>query len=87
MCYLVCIPEIDDSTIIHIVKKNFKILAAPAIPFESERPAAVRMDPASVPGEVVNPDRIADHNVMPNIEGYSDMMGRSFSTPYKLTIN
>ncbi len=65
--------EIDDSTIFHIVKKNFKILGAPAIPFDSERPAAMRMDPAPVPvpGEAVNPDRIADRNVVPNIEGYS----------------
>jgi hypothetical protein len=72
MCYLVCIPEIDDSTIFHIVKKNFKILGAPAIPFVSERPAAMRVDPVPVPvpGEAVNPDRIANRNVVPNIEGY-----------------
>jgi hypothetical protein len=74
MCYLVRIPEIDDSTIFHIVKKNFKILAVPAVPFDSERPAAMRVDPApvAVPGEAVNPDRIADSNVVPNIEGYLD---------------
>jgi hypothetical protein len=70
MCYLVCIPEFDDSTIFHIVKKTFKILGTPAIPFDSERPAAMRMDPAPVPvlGEAVNPDRIANRNVVPNIE-------------------
>ena len=45
MCYLVRVPKIDDSTIFHIVKKNFKILAAPAVPFDSERPAAMRVDP------------------------------------------
>mgnify|MGYP006167120049 CR=1 FL=1 len=77
-CYLVRIPEIDDSTIFHIVKKNFKILGAPAIPFDSERPAAMRVDPAPVPvpGEAVNPDRVADCNVVPNIEGYlgSDLL-------------
>jgi hypothetical protein len=74
MCYLVCIPEIDDSTIFHIAKKNFKILAAPAVPFNSERPTAMRVDPApvAVPGEAMNPDRIADRNVVPNIEGYLD---------------
>ena len=38
MCYLVRIPEINDSTIFHIVKKNFKVLKAPAVPFESEAP-------------------------------------------------
>jgi len=74
MCYLVRIPEIDDSTIFHIVKKNFKILAAPAVPFDSESPGAMRVDPApvAVPGEAVNPDRVADCNVVPNIEGYLD---------------
>jgi hypothetical protein len=72
MCYLVRIPGIDNSTIFHIVKKNFKILGAPAIPFDSERPAAMRLDPVlvPVPGAAVNPDRIADRNVVPNIEGY-----------------
>lgn len=57
--------EINDS--------NFKILGAPAIPFVSERPAAMRVDPAPVPvpGEAVNLDRIADRNVVPNIKGYS----------------
>ncbi len=38
MCYLVRIPKINDSTIFHIVKKNFKVLSARAIPFESEVP-------------------------------------------------
>jgi hypothetical protein len=74
MCYLVCIPEINNSKIFHIVKKNFKILGALAIPFDSERPVAMRVDPAPVPvpGEAVNPDRIVDGNVVPNIEGYLD---------------
>ena len=35
MCYLVCIPEIDDSTIFHIVKRNLRIESPPVIPFES----------------------------------------------------
>ena len=68
MCYLVRIPEIDDSTIFHIVKKNFKVLAAPAVPFESEAPN-VPIVPVPVTGEALNPDRIADRNVVPNIEG------------------
>jgi hypothetical protein len=71
MCYLVRIPEINNSTIFHIVKKNFKILSAPAIPFESEA-LAVHVEPASVPGKAANPDRVADCNVVPNIEGYSN---------------
>jgi hypothetical protein len=42
--------------------------------FDSERPVAMRVDPAPVPvpGEAVNPDRIVDGNVVPNIEGYLD---------------
>jgi hypothetical protein len=72
MCYLVHIPEIDDSTIFHIVKKNFKVLSAPAIPFESKMPA-MRENPLLalvIPGEVLNPDCIADRDVMANIEGF-----------------
>ena len=68
MCYLRHIPKIDDSTIFHIVKKNFKALSAPAIPFKSEAPA-VRVEPTPVPGEVVNPDLIADCDIVPNIKG------------------
>ncbi len=33
------IPEINDGTIFHIIKKNFKVLSAPAIPFKSKVPA------------------------------------------------
>ncbi len=69
MCYLVRIPEINNSTIFHIVKKNFKVLSAPAIPFESKAPT-VHVEPTPVPGEAANPDRVADRNVVPNIEGY-----------------
>jgi hypothetical protein len=71
MCYLVRIPEINDSTIFHIVKKNFKVLSALGIPFESKAPA-VHVEPAPVPGEAANPDRVADRNVVPSIEGYSN---------------
>ena len=74
MCYLVRIPKINDSTIFHIVKKNFKIFGAPAVPFDSKRPTAMRVDPTPVPvpGVAANPDRIANRNVVPNIEGYLD---------------
>jgi hypothetical protein len=71
MCYLVRIPEINKSTIFHIVKKNFKVLSAPEIPFKSEAPA-VHVEPTMVPGEAANPDRVADCNVLPNIKGYSN---------------
>ena len=71
MCYLVRIPEINDSTIFHIVKKNFKVLSALAIPFESDAPA-MHVEPAPVLGKAVNPDWVADCNVVPNIEGYSN---------------
>jgi hypothetical protein len=71
MSYLVRIPKIDNSTIFHIVKKNFKVLSAPAIPFESKAPA-MHVEPTLVPGEAANPDWVADRNVVPNIKGYSN---------------
>jgi hypothetical protein len=73
MCYLVRIPKIEDGTIFQFVKKNFKVESPPEIPFESKAPTPVaRVDPPSVPGEGVNPNRIADRNVQPNIDGYVD---------------
>ncbi len=36
MCYLVCIPEINDGSTFHIVKKNFKVDIAPPEIFESK---------------------------------------------------
>ena len=73
MCYLVRISEIDDSTTFHIVKKNFKVLSAPATPFESEVPAVRENRPPApvIPGEALNPDRIADRDVVVNIKGFS----------------
>ncbi len=39
MCYLVCSPKIDDSSTLHIMKKNFKVdIAPPAGIFESKTP-------------------------------------------------
>ncbi len=74
MCYLVRISEIDDSTTFHIVKKNFKVLSAPATPFESEVPAVRQNCPPApvIPGEALNPDRIVDRDVVPNIEGLAN---------------
>ena len=73
MCYLVRINDINDSTIIHIVKRNLRIESPPAIPFESKtRTPIARVNPPPVPGEAVNPERILDRNVAMNIEGYVD---------------
>ncbi len=74
MCYLVHIPEINDSTIFHIVKKNFKVLSAPATSFESKVPAVRENCPPApvIPDEALNPDRIADRDVVPNIEGLAN---------------
>ncbi len=71
MCYLVQIPKIDNSTIFHIVKKNFKVLSALAIPFKSKVPTVHEDPPVLVPCEALNPDCIADWDVMANIKGYS----------------
>ncbi len=67
------IPKINDSTIFLIVKKNFKVLFAPAIPFKSKVPSMHNNSlPAPViPGEALNPDRIADRDVVVNIKGFS----------------
>ncbi len=32
-CYIVCIPEINDGSEFHIIKFNFKVKVAPAVPF------------------------------------------------------
>jgi hypothetical protein len=72
MCSLVHIPKIDDGAIFQIVKKNFKVLSAPAFLFQSEVPAMHENPlPAPViPGEALNPDCIADRDVLANIKGF-----------------
>ncbi len=63
MCYLVCITKIN----------TFKVLSALAIPFKSKVPT-MRENPPPTPvimGEVLNPDRIADRDIMANIKEFS----------------
>jgi hypothetical protein len=57
-----------------IVKKNLKVLSALATPFESEVPAVHENRPPApvIPGEALNPDCIADRDVVPNIEGLAN---------------
>lgn len=71
MCYLVRIPEIDDGTIFHIVKKNFKVDVAPPAAFESES----RNNEARNASQVNNPqdansaECTSQRNVVANVEG------------------
>jgi hypothetical protein len=64
MCYLVRINEINDGTIFHIAKKNFKIDTAPAVPFDSE--TRLPMAPA-INASVVNEIRAAGRDVVSNV--------------------
>ena len=66
MCYLVCINDVDDGSVFHIVKKNLKIHTAPAQPFANEARMQVC---TTVPGEAVNPDCSSNQNVTTNIKG------------------
>ena len=66
MCYLVRINDFDDVTILHIVKKNFRVDTAPAQPFPGEAPVQTC---AAAPGDAVNPDRSSTRNTTANIEG------------------
>jgi hypothetical protein len=72
-CYLVRIPEFDDGTEFHIVKKNFKVDAAPAVPFpvETRETAATRNRQSD---EQTNLLRAADRNVVPNV-GIDELTG------------
>ena len=65
LCYLVCIPEIDDGTEFYIVKRNLKIVQAPPTPFASEEPQAAAVPP--VPDNTR--ERQSSNNVTSNIEG------------------
>jgi hypothetical protein len=62
-CYCVHINDFDDGFVFHIVKGKLRIDQAAAVPFVAARA------PANVPGEAVNPDRVAQTNVRVNIEG------------------
>ena len=67
-CYLVRIPEIDDSSIFHIVKKNFKVEVAPPVVFESEVAEPVNV-PAPTAPSTAAVERASDRNVISNVEG------------------
>ena len=68
MCYLVRIPEIDDGSTFHIVKKNFKVEIAPPQVFESEQ-VTRNNPPADTAAPVANVERASGRNVIPNVEG------------------
>jgi hypothetical protein len=69
LCYLVRIPEIDDGTILYIVKKNFKVEVAPPQAFESEL-ATPPPAPAAPPSAgSSNIERASERNVISNVEG------------------
>jgi hypothetical protein len=65
-CYNVCIPDFNDGSELYIMKRNFKVCIAPAIPFADETP---HVCPTPVPGDAVNPDWLADCNETANIGG------------------
>jgi hypothetical protein len=63
MCYLVRINEIEN-IIFHIAKRNFKVTAAGALPFASEKPAATVVPALNAP--VIDDMRASTRNVVPN---------------------
>ncbi len=68
LCYLVCIPEIDDGSIFHIVKKNFKVEVAPPVVFESKVAEPVNV-PAPAAPSAAAVEHASDRNVISNVEG------------------
>jgi hypothetical protein len=68
MCYVVWINKIDDGTIFHIAKKNFKIDTAPAVPFDSE--TCLPMVPA-INASIINEIRAAGRDVVSNLSHLS----------------
>ena len=67
-CYLVRIPEIDDGSIFHIVKKNFKVEVAPPVVFESKVAEPVNV-PAPTAPSAATVEHALDRNVISNVEG------------------
>jgi hypothetical protein len=70
MCYIVRIPEIDDGSTFHIIKKIFKVDSAGPQPFESEcgkRPQ--RNEPAAAADSGDSAERASQRNVVANVEG------------------
>ena len=77
-CYIVRIPEIDDGSEFHIVKFNFSVTVAPAVPFTGEQHRGPRgrrhQRPAAAVATEVDPLRLADRDVVPNVgEGGVDV--------------
>jgi len=77
-CYIVRIPEIDDGSEFHIVKFNFSVTVAPAVSFTGEQHRGPRgrrhQRPAAAVATEVNPLRLADRDVVPNVgEGGVDV--------------
>jgi hypothetical protein len=60
------INDFDDGSVFLIVKGKLRIDQAAAVPFVAPPPTRA---PANVPGEAVDPDRVAQTNVQANIEG------------------
>ena len=65
MCYLVRIGDIDDNTVFHISKKNFKVTLSGPIPFESEVRAPAPPPAADAPA--VDEQRTSSRNVVANV--------------------
>ena len=77
-CYIVRIPEIDDGSEFHIVKFNFSVTVAPAVPFTGEQHRGPRgrrhQRPAAAVATEVNPLRFAGRDVVRNVgEGGVDV--------------
>jgi hypothetical protein len=68
LCYLVCIPEINDGSTFHIVKKKFKVEVAPQVVFESKVAEPINV-PAPAAPAAFRSDCASDQNVISNVEG------------------
>ena len=71
MCYLACIPKINDGSIFHIVKKNFKVYVAPPEIFESEcrNNEAERAPQATNIPDTNSAEHAPQRNVVANVAG------------------
>lgn len=69
-CYNVRIPEIDDGSEFHIVKFNFSVTVAPAVPFTGEQnrgPRSRQNQRVVAAASEVDPLRVAGRDVVPNV--------------------
>ena len=51
-----CIQSINDGTVFHVVKNNFKVESNPVIPFDSKLPAKIAPPPMSIAPPVAESD-------------------------------